>query len=512
MAALKAESEGTGGQSLTSKPQPTSAHPNAAPSTVYSIYSPREKWILVGIVAVSGLFSPLPANIYFPAIPKLAVVFDRSIEDINLTVTVYLAMQGISPMLWGPLSDRYGRRPLYLLCLLILFGSTIGLALCPVSQFWLLLLLRALQAGGCASTIALGAGVVGDIASVDQRGGFFGFFNLGPMLAPCIGPAIGGVLSEHLGWRSIFWFLAIFSAACFILILLFLPETLRALVGNGSRQPSQRLLRPMIPILGKAETNSFPTDDYQRDGTRKQGSANPFRLLTYTDILLTLAYTGIVYAVNYTITSTISSSFSAIYPFLSETDLGLCYLPTGVGMILGSTITGKVLDYDYAKMKKRLDSQHQQSESDVPNDEDNPDIPLEHTRLRTVPALLIIFVGCIIAWGWCIQSKTHIAGPLALQVAIGYTSISILNSTMTLMIDVVRSQSSGVIACTNLVRCSLAALLVSLIDKSTQSLEYGWTYTLLGGICALLLGLIYTEIELGPKWRKKRGESKDLGS
>ncbi|VUC31479.1 unnamed protein product [Clonostachys rosea] len=510
MAAIAKSGEAGDQPVKSSTLQQPSTIPNAAPSTVYSIYSPRAKWILVAIVAVSGLFSPLPANIYFPAIPKLAVVFDRSIEDLNLTVTVYLAMQGISPMLWGPLSDRYGRRPSYLLCLLILVGSTIGLALCPVSQFWLLLLLRALQAGGCASTIALGAGVVGDIASVDQRGGFFGFFNLGPMLAPCIGPAIGGVLSEHLGWRSIFWFLAIFSAACFVLILLFLPETLRALVGNGSRQPSQRLLQPLIPILGKAKISNVSAEAYQKDVTKKQASANPFRLLTYADILLTLAYTGIVYAVNYTITSTISSAFSAIYPFLSETDLGLCYLPTGVGMILGSTITGKILDYDYAKMKKRLDSQQQQSGSDMPNDEDNPDIPLEHTRLRTAPALLIIFVGCIIAWGWCIQSKTHIAGPLALQVAIGYTSISILNSTMTLMIDVVRSQSSGVIACTNLVRCSLAALLVSLIDKSTQSLEYGWTYTLLGGICTLLLGPIYTEIKLGPKWRKKRSNSKGL--
>src|SRR5437763_1733451 len=126
--------------------------------------------------------SPLPANIYFPAIPTLARAFHESLDDINQTVTVYLVFQGISPMLWGPISDRYARRLVYLVCLSILILSSIGLALCPTSHFWLLLFLRCFQSGGSASTIALGAGVIGDISTSKERGGYFGMFNLGPML------------------------------------------------------------------------------------------------------------------------------------------------------------------------------------------------------------------------------------------------------------------------------------------------------------------------------------------
>ncbi|KAJ5902164.1 hypothetical protein N7495_002692 [Penicillium taxi] len=467
----------------------------------YSIFGKYEKWFLVGMAAVTGLFSPLPANIYFPALVTLAKVFDRSTEELNLTVTVYLVMQGVSPMLWGPLSDRLGRRPIFLVCLFILIGSSIGLALCPTSAFWLLLLMRIFQAGGCASTIALGAGVIGDIATNEERGGYFGMFNLGPMLAPCIGPAIGGALSQHLGWRSIFWFLTAFSVVCFILVLLFLPETMRGLVGNGSISPKGAIYRPLVPIIGQRAARSKPEMKSEKPQA-KQGSMNPFRLLTYPDILLTLTYTGIVYAVNYTITATISSSFAKVYPFLSETNIGLCYLTTGAGMILGSTITGKMLDRDYAKIKAAYLDNREKSLQDSTQDED---FPVEYARLRTMPIHLFLFVGCAIAWGWCIERKLSIAGPLILQVVLGWTSISILNATMTLMIDIVKKQSSGVIACTNLVRCSLAAVLVSVIDKSTDRLGYGWTYVLLAAICLLLLPLILMEMRLGPGFRRKRG-------
>lgn len=90
-----------------------------------------------------------------------------------------------APMLWGPLSDRYGRRPVFLICLLILIGSCIGLALCPTDAFWLLIVLRLLQAGGCASTVSLGMGVCGDISIPEERGGFVGFFSTGPMVCYC---------------------------------------------------------------------------------------------------------------------------------------------------------------------------------------------------------------------------------------------------------------------------------------------------------------------------------------
>ncbi|KAH8723539.1 major facilitator superfamily domain-containing protein [Phaeosphaeriaceae sp. PMI808] len=455
----------------------------------YSIYTGKQKWMIVGMVALAGFYSPLPANIYFPAIPTLALAFNRSIDAINQTVTVYLVCQGLSPMLFGPIADRYGRRPVYLVCLSILVLSSIGMALCPTDQFWLLLFLRCFQSGGSASTIAIGAGVIGDISTPSERGGFMGMFNLGPMLAPCIGPVLGGALSQGLGWRSIFWSLVIMVTLCLICIALFLPETLRSIAGNGSATVPKHL-RAIVPVVGrKASPDAFedPTKPAAAAAASRH-SVNPFVLLTYPDVIVLLTFTGIVYAVNYTITATISTAFADIYPALSQTALGLCYLPTGAGMIIGSTLTGKMLDWEYARIKKQTQGE----------------FTIEYARLRIMPFYLGLFIVCVLGWGRAIQAQTHMAVLLILGCLLGWTSIGILNTTMTLNIDILQSRSSGVTACTNLVRCSLAAVMISTINRMTRAWGEGWTYTFWAAICALLLPLMFLEIRMGPKWRLKR--------
>ena len=87
-------------------------------------------------------------------------------------------------MFWGTMADKVGRRPVFLACMIVLSLACVGLALVPTNAYWLLVLLRCLQAAGSASTVALGAGVIGDIAEPFERGGFFGMFSLGPMVRP----------------------------------------------------------------------------------------------------------------------------------------------------------------------------------------------------------------------------------------------------------------------------------------------------------------------------------------
>jgi len=222
--------------------------------------------VIVYLTAIVAFFSPLSANIYFPAIPVLAAAFKEPIENINITVTVYMLLQGISPMVWGSLADwnKCGRRPIYLACLGLLCLSCVGLALTPTTDYWLLVVLRCVQAAGSASAVAIskqlhsypllvlnatpGSGTIMDLAEPRERGTMLALGSMGVMVGPCIGPVIGGLLAGNLGWRSIFWFLCIFSGVVFLIEAIFLPETLRTIVGDGS-VPAQRWNRPLISVL-----------------------------------------------------------------------------------------------------------------------------------------------------------------------------------------------------------------------------------------------------------------------
>ncbi|GAW02376.1 MFS general substrate transporter [Lentinula edodes] len=449
----------------------------------YSVYTSKEKWFIVTLVSFAGIFSPFTANIYFPAIPTLTSVFHKSTELINLTVMMYMVLQGLSPMFFGSFADFHGRRPIFILCLFVLCLSCVGLALVPTNAYWLLMVLRCLQATGSASTIALGAGVIGDIAVPSERGGFFGFYSLGPMLGPALGPVIGGALSDGLGWRSIFWFLCIATGLACIIMLLFLPETLRQIVGDGSVVPGP-IYRPWIPIIS---CHSTAASNFKRPPKRK--FKNPLLLFKNLDIVMLLFFNGIVYSVFYAVTASISSLFADIYPFLNDSTIGLCYLAIGFGTAAGSAGAGKVLDWDFQRMKKVYIETHGSKSMKTESNDLGDDFPIEKARLMSMSYSMVVLVATGMGYGWCLQKKVHIAAPLVLQF-ISALSMAVMNPTQTLILDLMPGQGSSVTACNNVVRCLL-----------------GFTYVLLNGIIVISMPLLYLVIELGPRFRKKRREA-----
>ncbi|KAF8516742.1 major facilitator superfamily domain-containing protein [Hysterangium stoloniferum] len=463
------------------------------PEPVFSIFSLGEKWAIIALASVAGLFSTFTANSYFPAIQAIADAFHTSVERINITVTIYMVFQGISPMLWGTLSDRFGRRPLFIICLALLSVSCVGIALTPTNAYWLLLVLRCFQAMGSASTIALGSGTISDIAKPSERGGFLGLFNLAPLLGPCAGPIIGGLLAGSLGWRSIFWFLTISSAVYCIIFFFIFPETLRALVGDGSIPP-QRWNRPAIPILTHYTT---PTD-LTLPPPRK--FANPFLQFAHPSVLLLLIFNGTVYSVFYGVTATLSDLFQHAYPNLTVSEIGVCFVAVGMGSGIGSYTNGKLLDADFRRIKRNLERKAVEDGQE----KEVKDFPFEYARLRTVPLYLVVYVVALIGYGWSMQRKVHISCSLILQFIIGLMLSSIMNVSQTLLLDLFPTQGSSITAANNLIRCTMGAILVSIIDFILKAIGPGWTYTLLALICVVMFPMNWAVVKYGPKWRAKR--------
>lgn len=131
--------------SSTTNDDSTQGVPNDA---AYSSFSKSSKAWITLLVAMSGFFSPLSANIYFPALSYIAQDLHVSLELINLTITAYLICQCITPSVTGDLADMIGRRPVYLVVLTVYFGANLGLSL--QRTYAGLIVLRMLQSTGAS--------------------------------------------------------------------------------------------------------------------------------------------------------------------------------------------------------------------------------------------------------------------------------------------------------------------------------------------------------------------------
>ncbi|KAF8307791.1 MFS general substrate transporter [Clavulina sp. PMI_390] len=460
----------------------------------YSMFTKNQKWLIVILVTFCSVFSPLAASIYFPAIPSLTKAFHKDTQSINLTVTIYQISQGIAPSLWGALADVSGRRfaPIFIACMLLFTIIQFALAVIPTSAYAALLVLRLLSAAGSAPTIALGAGVVGDIAAPVERGRFMGLVFAGTMIGPCIGPVFGALLDARWGWRSIFWFLGIGSASAMIPLILFFPETLRALVGNGSI-PARGMSRSLWSIIKAAKQKAqdqSTTATVVPDARKKSG--NPFVALTYIlekDVAIILFFNAFQTAVFYAILTSLSSVMQKSYN-LSTSTTGLTFLPVGISMFISNIITGRVLDREFRRMD--------------PND--LLKFPVEHARLRLLPMYCVSSWIATIAYGWLLETKQPLAAPLIMQFIAGYGIMAVLQTSQVMLVDLYPSKSASMSANNNLIRCLTSAAGTAAIDPMTNALGIGWSLVIFTGFAALLSPLMVLEYHRGMKWRQERAE------
>ena len=220
----------------------------------------RAPFLLLAMVTASGT---LGMHMIIPALPATAVGLHVSEASIQLTITLYLIGLAIGQLLYGPLSDRFGRRPV-LLCGLALFTAA-GVVTAIAPNAGVLIGARVLQSVGGCGGLVLGRAIVRDQATADRAAGQLALLTLVMSMAPAIAPVIGGYATAYLGWRSAFALLALLGAVAFGLILVWLPETVDTRgTGRGFStmlHGSVRLLRSRAflgyAIGGSCTTTSF---------------------------------------------------------------------------------------------------------------------------------------------------------------------------------------------------------------------------------------------------------------
>ena len=179
---------------------------------------------LVVVVALLSMLGPFTIDTYLPSFPDIETEFGVSTAAMAQTLSLYLLAFAGTTLLWGPLSDSFGRRRVATVSLLGYVVASIGCALAP--NFALLLSFRVMQGLTASGGMTIGRAVIRDVHTGPGAQRAMSSVMLLFAVAPAIAPIIGGLLHEWLGWRSVFMFLTVFGVAALALVRFALPETL----------------------------------------------------------------------------------------------------------------------------------------------------------------------------------------------------------------------------------------------------------------------------------------------
>jgi DHA1 family bicyclomycin/chloramphenicol resistance-like MFS transporter len=180
---------------------------------------------MTATLAMLTALGPLSTDFYLPSVPDIARVFDAGTAGAQATLSAFLFGFAAGQIVYGPLSDRMGRKPVLLAGLFIFIAATLLCAFAPSIEA--LIGGRFLQALGASGPIVLGRAMVRDLYEGPRAGQELARMGMIMGVVPALAPVLGGLLHDAFGWRSTFFATLFFASALALWIILSLPETLR---------------------------------------------------------------------------------------------------------------------------------------------------------------------------------------------------------------------------------------------------------------------------------------------
>lgn len=342
------------------------------------------------------------------------------------------------------------------------------------------------------------------------------------MMGQSVGPVLGGILTQYLGFRSIFWFLTIFGSLVLLGIVAFLPETLRAIAGNGTVRLTG-VQKPLIYMIrGQPDVRAESDTDAPKRRVQLSTIVTPLRFLVEKDVLVTLLYGSVIYTVWSMVTSSTTAIFQERY-HLQNLYVGLAFLPNGTsypiscqyspptnttclgfGCVLGSYLTGYLMDHDFRRTELSYKRTHNIDPSTKLKHKDLSDFPIEHARLRNIWWIILLFITSTAVYGPSLSY--HLAFPLVLQFFIAYTATAVFSINSALVIDLYPGKSASATAVNNLVRCSVGAVGVAVVQVMVEGMGVKAAFGVLAAVVAGLSPMVWVEWRWGMKWRMERAE------
>jgi DHA1 family bicyclomycin/chloramphenicol resistance-like MFS transporter len=180
----------------------------------------------IGVICAFAAMGTLATNIFLPSLPSMAASLHVSSAAVTAAITIYLAIFALGQLIVGPLSDRFGRRPLILIGLCLFVAGTIWCA--RAEELSDLLIGRSIQASGGCAALVLSRAIARDLFEGQMLAKVMAAITIATAAAPGFSPLLGGALDHFLGWRSEFYFVAIFAIGAVAAYAMLVGETIRS--------------------------------------------------------------------------------------------------------------------------------------------------------------------------------------------------------------------------------------------------------------------------------------------
>lgn len=424
------------------------------------MYSQRRKTLILFTIAFAGLIGPIGSTIYYPAMKIIEKDLNTTGYLVNLSVSAFMLTMAIMPLAWGVFSDVYGRRKIYLVSLFISFVASVG---CAFSKSIApLLIFRGIQGIGCSSVNSVGAGTISDVFLQKERGRAMGIYLLGALVGPAVGPILGGVMTDYIGWQSIFWLLAAISFISLVMIYFALPET------------------------------KIPTPPGEPEPKKSLNPVKPLAYLRFRNVTQVIFMVCMIYASYYSINISLPNDYGDKYGF-SSTVTGFMYFGIGLGNILGSLYGGRYSDYILKKYNQKNNVKKI----------GNGQLPSEG-RLRSIVPGICMFPLGLLLHGWSI----HFVWPWYIstfaQFVVGFGMMFVFSSTSTYLVELFPENSAAIMSVNNFSRFSVSTVAITVYQPVVEVINTGWyftTFTVLSLLAALGTFWVY---RYGTAYRMQR--------
>ncbi len=263
--------------------------------------------LVLPLLTVLTALGSISVSIYLPSLPNLATSLHSTSASVKLSLTLFLFVFAVSQLIYGPLSDRFGRKPPVVVGLFIYLAGSVACA-SAMNASWLILA-RMLQGLGSGAGPALGRAILRDLYAGEKLTRSLAAVAAAVALSPMLGPVIGGYLQTAFGWRSNFIFLTLAAAALLFSIYCWLPET-------HAPGPPQRLQLTAI-------------------------ASNYLTLLWDREYISALTCGGMLTAGNFAWTAAAPFIFRSQYHFV-PTQYGNIALLIGSGYLAGTILSGQL--------------------------------------------------------------------------------------------------------------------------------------------------------------------------